>query len=141
MELGDLIYLVAFVAWILSGVLGRAAKKRLAPSAPQPAPRAESVRREPRGRRRLIEDQGPQEADEQWSEPAATARPARLAPTSSLPPPPPSVIARRASRRPLPHSATPTAEAAGVVKRDPRQRELARAIVLAEVLDRPVALR
>jgi hypothetical protein len=143
-DAGDLIYIVAFVAWLLSGILGQAAKKRMSRSAPQPPPTAE-----PPGeaaRRRWVEEQGFPEHDEDWEEPTPEpmpqpARPARLAPLSSLPPPPPSVITRKVS---LPRSAVPRPIAAPVpvspATRN-QHRELARAIVLAEILDRPVALR
>ncbi len=145
MDAGDLIYIVAFVAWLLSGILGQAAKKRMSRSAPQPPPTAEPPGEAAR-RRRWVEEQDFPELDEDWEEPTpepmpAPARPARLAPPSSLPPPPPSVITRRVS---LPR----TVASGPVVAPLPvspatrsRHRELARAIVLAEILDRPVALR
>lgn len=135
----DLIWLIAFAAWLLSGLLGRAARKRLrndteaqppAGSAHPPAP--------PPLRRRLVEQLAGLDQEDEPLE-APTWRP--------VPPPPaaprsvsstPRQSSQPTSPRRLP--ASPEAPA----PREARRAHLAglrRAMVLAEVLGRPVSLR
>lgn len=137
MNAEDLIWVIAFVAWLLSGLLGRLARKRLQSEAEGKPPTAAAQPPAPAPlRRRLIEQLAGLDEDEEPLEPPVW-RP--------VPPPAPRPAPLQSTPKtaPQPTPPLPPSPRAPTVA-DPRRAHFAglrRAMVLAEVLGRPVSLR